>query len=186
MLLNRQDLPTPASLERSGVIILVVEKSSPETAEETCEADPSGDPPGLMCFAPVDEQKNPGPGPVHQQRNDRGDEENCKAAANTLRKIRKAPGARRPRIRFPGMKHHGPMRRLKRSTALLQSSRNCLRGNRSWPTRRDLARIKSRAGSVVRTGLLSTTGMQAPRLPLAPVSQDALPFSKCRERPSRD
>jgi len=35
------------------------------------------------------------PGPAHQRRNDRGAEENCKAAANTLRKIRKAPGEKR-------------------------------------------------------------------------------------------
>ena len=36
------------------------------------------------------------------------------------------------------------MRRLKRSTAFLQSSRDCFRGNRAWPTRADFARIKSR------------------------------------------
>src|SRR5438034_11733789 len=61
-----------------------------------CGADPSGDPPGSMCFARAEERKNLGPGPVRQRRNDRGAEENCKAAANTLRKIRKAPGERRP------------------------------------------------------------------------------------------
>jgi len=54
-----------------------------------------------MCFARADERKNLGPGPVHQRRNDRGAEENCKAAANTLRKIRKAPGERRPLHRVP-------------------------------------------------------------------------------------
>jgi hypothetical protein len=36
------------------------------------------------------------------------------------------------------------MRRLKRSTAFLQRSRNCLRGDRASPTRRDFARIKLR------------------------------------------
>src|SRR5437867_2445406 len=41
------------------------------------------------------------------------------------------------------------MRRLKRSTAFLQRSRNCLRGCRASPTTRDFARIKSRRGSVV-------------------------------------
>jgi hypothetical protein len=61
-----------------------------------CGADPSGDPHGSTCFARADEQKNLGPGPVHQRRNDRGAEENCKAAANTLHKVRKAPAGRRP------------------------------------------------------------------------------------------
>jgi hypothetical protein len=66
-----------------------------------CGADPSGDPRGSICFAPADERKNPGPSPAHQLRNDRGAEENCKAAANTLRKVRKAPGGRRPLNRVP-------------------------------------------------------------------------------------
>jgi hypothetical protein len=66
-----------------------------------CGADPSGDPRGSMCFARADGQKNPAPSPVHQPRNDRGAEENCKAAANTLRKARKAPGWRRPVNRVP-------------------------------------------------------------------------------------
>src|SRR5882724_2597661 len=66
-----------------------------------CGADPSGDPRGSMCFARADERKNLAPSPAHQRRNDRGAEENCKAAANTLRKIRKAPGERRPPIRVP-------------------------------------------------------------------------------------
>jgi hypothetical protein len=34
-------------------------------------------------------------------------------------------------IGLTGTQHHGPMRRLKRSTALLQRSRNCFRGNRA-------------------------------------------------------
>jgi len=37
------------------------------------------------------------------------------------------------------------MRRLKRSTTLLQSSRNCFRGERAWPTGPAFARIKSAA-----------------------------------------
>jgi hypothetical protein len=61
-----------------------------------CGADPSGDPRGSMCFARADRRKNPGPGPVHQRRDDRGVEENCKAAASMLRKIQKAPGEPRP------------------------------------------------------------------------------------------
>src|ERR1043166_963520 len=61
-----------------------------------CGAAPSGDPPCSVCFARAVERKNPGPSPVHQRRNDRGGEENCKAAANTFRKIRKAPAERRP------------------------------------------------------------------------------------------
>ena len=61
-----------------------------------CEAGPSGDPPGSMCFARADGRKNPGPGPVHQRRNDRDVEESCKAAANMLRKIQRAPASPRP------------------------------------------------------------------------------------------
>src|SRR5258708_1259923 len=66
-----------------------------------CGADLSGDPRGSMGFARADGRKNRGPGPAHQRRNDRGAEENCKAAANMLRKIRKAPGERRPLNRVP-------------------------------------------------------------------------------------
>jgi len=64
-------------------------------------AGPSGDPRSSMCFAPADGQKNPAPSPARQRKNDRGAEENCKAAANTLRKVRKAPGGRRPLNRIP-------------------------------------------------------------------------------------
>ena len=71
-----------------------------------CGADPFGDPRGSMCFARADERKNLGPGPAHQRKNDRGDEENYKVAANTLRKIRKAPDERRPRNRAP--RHETP------------------------------------------------------------------------------
>jgi hypothetical protein len=46
------------------------------------------------------------------------------------------------------------MRRLKRCTAFLQSSRDCFRGNRAWPTRANFARIKSRGGSVEWAGCL--------------------------------
>jgi hypothetical protein len=66
-----------------------------------CVADPSGDPPGLMCLVRADEQKNLGPDLVHQRRSDRDGVENCKAAANTLRKIRIAPGVRQSLIRVP-------------------------------------------------------------------------------------
>ena len=71
-----------------------------------CGAGPSGDPRGSMCFARADGRKNPAPGPVHQRRNDRDVEENCKAAANMLRKIQKAPGERRPPSRVP--RHETP------------------------------------------------------------------------------
>src|SRR6266516_47858 len=51
------------------------------------------------------------------------------------------------RLRVASTQHHGPMRRLKRSTALLQRSRNCLRGCRGSLNERDFARTKSqRAG----------------------------------------
>src|SRR6266576_139155 len=52
------------------------------------------------------------------------------------------PGGLR-RIRLPSTQYHGPMRRLKRSTAFLQSSRDCLRGDRASPTRLGFARTKS-------------------------------------------
>ncbi len=71
-----------------------------------CGADPSGDPPGLMCFAQGLGRKNPGPGPAHLRMNDRGDEENYKAAANTLHKIRKAPVERTPLT--PARRHETP------------------------------------------------------------------------------
>lgn len=71
-----------------------------------CGAAPSADPRYSMCFAGADGRKNPGPSLAHQRRNDRGAEENCKAAANTLRKIRKAPVERRPQFRVP--RHETP------------------------------------------------------------------------------
>jgi len=55
------------------------------------------------------------------------------------------------------------MRRLKRSTAFLQSSRDCLRGNRAWPTGFDFARIKSRGRSPGATARLFLEGLQPPR-----------------------
>src|SRR5438309_3640673 len=55
-------------------------------------------------------------------------------------------------IAFPGTQHDGPMRRLKRSAAFLQCSRDCLRGWRESPTRRYLARIKWFGGSAVAAG----------------------------------
>src|SRR5207244_10538590 len=51
--------------------------------------------------ASAEEPKNRGPDAAHQRRNDRDTEENCKAAANTLRKIRKAPGEKRSLNRVP-------------------------------------------------------------------------------------
>ena len=71
-----------------------------------CGADPSGGLPCSTCFARAVERKNLEPNLAHQRRNDRGGEENCKAAANTLRKIRKAPGEQRLLIRVP--RHETP------------------------------------------------------------------------------
>ena len=56
-----------------------------------CAADLSDGPRDSMYFARADGRKNLAPGPVHQRKNDRGAEENCKAAANKLRKIRRVP-----------------------------------------------------------------------------------------------
>src|SRR6267143_7003473 len=61
---------------------------------ETCEAGPFPGPHGSKCFAQADKRKNFGQDPVHQQRDTRGGEENCKAAANRLRKIRRVPAER--------------------------------------------------------------------------------------------
>ena len=66
-----------------------------------CGAGPTADPRGSICFARADGRKNPGPGLAHQRRNDRGGEENCKAAANTLRKIRKGPAEPKPLLQLP-------------------------------------------------------------------------------------
>ena len=66
-------------------------KNSRKIRAEMCAADLSDDPLGSMYFAQEVEQKNPGPSPVHQRRNDRGAEENYKAAASKLHKIQKAP-----------------------------------------------------------------------------------------------
>jgi len=61
-----------------------------------CEADPFADPRGSVCFAQANEQRNPGRDPVHQRMKNRGGEENCKAAANRIRKIPRAPAERIP------------------------------------------------------------------------------------------
>src|SRR5215471_20477799 len=61
-----------------------------------CGAGPSGDPPGSTCFARAVERKNLELSPAHQRRNDHGGEENCKAVANTLRKIQTRPAEQRP------------------------------------------------------------------------------------------
>ena len=66
-----------------------------------CEAVPSDDQPGSMCFARADGQKNPAPNPVHQLKNDRDVGENYKAAANMLRKIQRAPVELRPGSQVP-------------------------------------------------------------------------------------
>ena len=72
------------------------------------------------------------------------------------------------------------MRRLKRSTALLQSSWDRLRGYRAWPTRSDFARIKSRGGFVEATaGCLADPSLQIQ------FRRNILPFSTSRERSSR-
>ena len=68
---------------------------------ETCEAGPFPGPHGSKCFAQADKRKNFGPDPVRQQMDTRGGEENCKAAANRLRKIRRVPAERIPLIRSP-------------------------------------------------------------------------------------
>src|SRR5436309_14242272 len=57
----------------------------------TCEADPFADPRGSMCVAQADGRRTLGQDPAHQQMDNRGGEENCRAAANKLRKIRRAP-----------------------------------------------------------------------------------------------
>src|SRR5204863_601335 len=61
-----------------------------------CEADAFADPRGSVCFAQADGRRNPGRDPVHQRMKNRGDEENCKAAANRIRKIPRAPAERIP------------------------------------------------------------------------------------------
>src|SRR5213083_96089 len=94
---------------------------------ETCEAGPFPGPHGSKCFAQANKRKNFGRDPVHQQRDTRGGEENCKAAANRLRKIRRVP-AERIQVTPARAQDDRPMRRSKRSTALLQRSGNCLRG----------------------------------------------------------
>src|SRR5205823_10390702 len=66
-------------------------KSSAETPIETCAADPFADLRWSMCFAQADARRNFGRGPVRQRMKSRGDEENCKAAANRLRKNRREP-----------------------------------------------------------------------------------------------
>src|SRR5713101_8082994 len=62
----------------------------------TCEGDPFADPRGLMCVAQADGRRTLGRDPAHQQMDDRGGGENCRAAANKLRKIRRAPVERIP------------------------------------------------------------------------------------------
>src|SRR4030095_16818761 len=61
-----------------------------------CEADPFAGLRGSRCSARVDERRNPGRDLVRQRTNDRDGEENCKAAANRLRKIRRVPFERFP------------------------------------------------------------------------------------------
>jgi len=67
----------------------------------TCEGDPFADPRGLMCVAQADGRRTLGRDPVHQRMNDRGGEENCKAAANRLRKTRRVPAGRIPLSPLP-------------------------------------------------------------------------------------
>src|SRR6266516_870228 len=49
-----------------------------------------------MCFAQADRRRNLGQDPAHPRMNNLDGEENCKAAANRLRKIQRAPAARIP------------------------------------------------------------------------------------------
>src|SRR5215467_14060739 len=71
-----------------------------------CGAGPSGDLPGSTRFARAIERKNLGLSLAHQRRYGRDGEENCKAAANTLRKIRTAPAEQTPLNRVP--RHETP------------------------------------------------------------------------------
>jgi hypothetical protein len=71
-----------------------------------CGADPSGGPPCSTCFARAVERKNLELNLAHQRRNDRDGEENCKAVANTLRKIRTVPAEQNPLKRVP--RHETP------------------------------------------------------------------------------
>src|SRR5262245_2056789 len=71
-----------------------------------CGAGPSGDPPDSTCFARAVERRNLELGLGHQRRNDPDGEENCKAVANTLRKIQTAPAEQRPPNRVP--RHETP------------------------------------------------------------------------------
>jgi len=151
-----------------------------------CGADPSGDPPGSMCFARVVERKNLGPGPAHQRRNDRGGEENCKAAANTLRKIRTVPAERNPLNRV--LRHEIP-----RSNASFETKHRPpaeFQGLPSWEksvahdTRFCEHKIAPRFFSA--NSRLSLEGIQPPRLQLQchsrPDARITLTFSKSRER----
>ena len=81
-----------------------------------------------MCFVRALERRNPGPGPERQRRNDRGDEENYKAAANTLRKNRKEPVE--PKALTPVPRHETP-----RSNASFETKHRPLAeflGSLSW------------------------------------------------------
>jgi len=66
-----------------------------------CEAGLFADPRGSMCFAREDGRKSFGPSLAHQQRNGRGAEEKCRAAANKPHKIRKGRDGWRVRNRLP-------------------------------------------------------------------------------------
>src|SRR4051794_14854582 len=68
----------------------------------TCEADPFADLPESTCFGQADGRRNLGRDLAHQRMKSRGGEENCKAVANRLRKIRRVPPNRIPlTTRFP-------------------------------------------------------------------------------------
>jgi hypothetical protein len=115
VLFDRDHLATAASLQRPGAIIFIVQKILQRSQQERAK-------PALllvgarsMRFAQADVQKNPGPGPVRQRMKNRGGEENCKAAANKLRKIRRAL-AEDSVESSSRAQHDRPMRRLKRST----------------------------------------------------------------------
>src|SRR5215469_8541942 len=97
-----------------------------------------------MCFAQGDGQKNLGRGLVRQRMDDRGGEENYKAAANRPRKIQQAPAEQRALNRLP--RHATPRSNASfetkhRPPAAFLGSPSCYE---AWPNRADFARIKSR------------------------------------------
>src|SRR5262249_9664682 len=149
MLLNRYHLSTATSLERSGPIILVIQKIL-QRSEEKCAK------PTLLSIRTAQCV-------LLEQMGEKALDQILRICGGMTAVAKKAI-ERRPiwfaksrkrfvsgglSIRFPAPQPHGPMRRLKRSTACLEVPGNGLGGYRASLTTRDFARIKSRAGSVV-------------------------------------